>query len=327
LSQDLFTDLTLSFKDIDLTPMTPYSGTYLGYVIDKGKLNLDLNYQIEHQKISAKNKVMIDQFTFGDTVESDKATSLPVALAIALLKDNNDEIHLDIPVSGDMNDPNFSIGGIIFTVLKNLLVKAATSPFALLGAMLGGDEESTGISFIPGTTTIDAEQLTKLESLAEMLVKRPALTLEISGFADKEQDPEGYRQKQLQQLLADAKWQKLEEDGVAPATKETIAISDEEYADTLLTVYKEAEFPRPRNFVGMLKKLPVPEMQKLLLANIMAGEEQLADLAKGRAMSVRDALTAVNEEIKPRLFLKKTDIYQPPEDGPASRVEFNISAK
>ena len=327
LSQDLFTDLTFSFKDIDLTPMTPYSGTYLGYVIDKGKLNLDLNYQIEHRKIKATNKVMLDQFTLGDTVASDKATSLPVPLAVALLKDNDGEIHLDIPVSGDMDDPNFSIGSAFFIVLKNLLVKAATAPFSLLEAMLGGEEDFTSVSFPPGTTTIDAEQLTKLESLAEMLAKRPALTLEISGFADKEQDPEDYRQQQLKNLLVDAKWRKLVEDGAAPATKEAVVVSDEEYEDTLLTVYKEAEFPRPRNVVGMLKKLPVEEMQKLLLTNIMAGDEQLEELAKDRAMSVREALVAINKDIKPRLFLTKPDIYQPAKDGPASRVEFNISTK
>ncbi len=327
LSRDLFTDLTLSFKDIDLTPMTPYSGTYLGYVIDKGKLNLDLNYQIEHQKITAKNKVMIDQFTFGDTVESDQATSLPVAFAIALLKDSNDEIHLDIPISGDLNDPSFSVGGVIFTVLKNLLVKAATSPFALLGSMLGGDEDFTGISFPSGIVLVDEEQLGKLEGLAEMLAKRPALTLEISGFADKELDPEGYRQDQLRQMLVAAKWRDLEEDGSAPASKEEIVISDEEYHDILLTVYKEAEFPRPRNFVRMLEKLPDPEMEKLILANILVEEEQLQGLAKARAMAVRDALVAASEEIKPRLFLKKTDIYQLPKDGAASRVEFNISSK
>ncbi len=327
LSRDLFADLTLSFKDIDLTPMTPYSGTYLGYVIDKGKLHLDLNYHIEQQKIRAKNKVMIDQFTFGDTVESDKATSLPVAFAIALLKDGNDEIHLDIPVSGDLNDPDFSIGGVIFTVLKNLLVKAATSPFALLGSMLGGDEDFTGISFANGITVIDAEQLTKLEGLAEMLAKRPALTLEISGFVDKERDPEGYRQDQLRQLLVATKWRELVENGTAPTTESDIVIGAEEYPNILLTAYKEAEFPRPRNFIGILKKLPKPEMEKLLLANILAGEEQIQELAKGRAMAVRDALVAANEEIKPRLFLKKTDIYQAPKDGSASRVEFNISSK
>ncbi|MCK5914264.1 MAG: DUF748 domain-containing protein, partial [Desulfuromusa sp.] len=327
LSRDLFADLTLSFNDIDLTHMTPYSGTYLGYVIDKGKLYLDLNYHIEHQQIRAKNKVLIDQFTFGDTVESDLATSLPVAFAVALLKDSNDEIHLDIPVTGDLSDPKFSVGSVVLTVLKNLLVKAATSPFSLLTSMLGGDEDFTGINFVSGMAKINPEQLQQLEALAEMLVKRPALTLEISGFADKEKDPEAYRQEQFRQLLVDAKWRELKEDGVAPATKEEIVISDEEYHDVLLTVYRDADFPRPRNFVRMLKKLPDPEMEKLLLTNIPAGEEQILALAKARAMAVRDALVAVNEEIKPRLFLKKTDIYQPPKEGIASRVEFNISSK
>ncbi len=327
LSRDLFADLTLSFKDIDLTPMTPYSGTYLGYVIDKGKLNLDLSYLIEHQKISAKNQIMIDQFTFGETVKSDQATSLPVAFAVALLKDSNDEIHLDIPISGDLSDPDFSLGGAIFTVLKNLLVKAATSPFSLLASMLGGDEDFSGIMFASGLATIDAEQLTKLETLAEMLAKRPALTLEISAFADKEQDPEAYRQEQLRQMLVDAKWRDLEEAGKPPTTKEEVVVSAEEYPDILLTVYKKANFPRPKNFIGILKKLPPEEMEKLLLANILAEEEQMAELAKSRAMAVRDALVTVNEEIKPRLFLKKEDIYQSPKEGPASRVEFNISSK
>ncbi|MEA3544418.1 MAG: DUF748 domain-containing protein, partial [Thermodesulfobacteriota bacterium] len=327
LSRDLFADLTLSFKEIDLTPMTPYSGTYLGYVIDKGKLHLDLNYHIEQQQIQAKNRVMIDQLTLGDTVASNKATSLPVAFAIALLQDNNGEIHLDIPISGDLNDPDFSVGGIIFTVLKNLLVKAATSPFSLLTSMLGGDEDFSNISFASGLTTIDTAQLVKLESLAEMLAKRPALTLEISGFSDKEQDPGGYRKVRLQQMLVAAKLWKMEEDDATVTEKAGMVIDNEEYPDILLTVYKEAEFPRPRNTIGVLKKLPATEMEKLLLANIMVDEKQLQELAKTRAMTVRDALVTTNETIKSRLFLKKTDIYQPPKNGAASRVEFNISSR
>ncbi len=326
LSQDLFADLTLSFKDIDLTPMTPYSGTFLGYVIDTGKLHLDLNYSIKEQQINATNKVMIDQFVFGETVESDKATSLPVAFAIDLLKDSNDEIHLDIPVSGDMSDPEFSIGGVILTVLKNLLVKAATSPFSLLTSALGGSEDFTSITFNAGETILAEEQAIKLEELAKMLTKRPGLILEISGFADKEQDPEGYRRKQLEQRLLAVKQRQAEGTGTSP-TEQVIAISEEEYPETLLSVYKEAEFPRPRNFVGILKKIPVSEMKKLLLANIRVEEEQLQQLAKERAMAVRDTLVLSNEEIKPRLFLKKADIYQPPKNAPASRVEFNISSK
>jgi len=327
LSKDLFADLTLSFKNIDLTPLTPYSGTYVGYAIDKGKLYLDLHYSIEHRKITATNKVMIDQLTFGDTIESDQATSLPVTFAVALLQDTNNEIHLDIPVYGDLDDPDFSVGGVVLTVIKNLLVKAATSPFSLIGSMMGGDENFSEITFTKGLATIDPEQLKKLETLANILAKRPALTLEISGFVDRDNDPEAYRKEQLRQMLVDAKWRQLKSDGEAPDSKSKVTISDEEYPDILWTVYKEAEFPRPRNFIGMLKKLPPEEQEKLLLSQIKMEEEQLEGLAKARARAVRKALIATDETIKSRLFLKKTDIYKAPEKGPASRVEFNISSK
>ena len=328
LSKDLYANLTISFKDIDLTPMTPYSGTYLGYVIDKGKLYLDLSYHIEKRKINADNKVMIDQFTLGDSVKSDKATSLPVSLAIALLKDSNDEIHLDVPVYGDLDDPNFSVAGVIFTVVKNILVKAATSPFALLSSMLGsGNEDFTSIDFADGLATIDQEQLKKLQTLADMLAKRPALTLEISAFADREKDLEGYRKEQLHKMLIAAKVRQLEDQGIKTDANAEPVISGEEYPDLILTVYKAAEFPRPRNFVGLLKELPVAEMEKLLLTHILAGDEQMAELAKARALAVRNALAQANETIAPRLFLMQPDIYQPPKKGPASRVEFNIRAK
>lgn len=328
LSKDLYADLIVQFKDIDLTPMTPYSGTYLGYVIDKGKLYLDLNYHVEHRKIKADNRIMIDQFTFGGMVESDKSTSLPVGLAISLLKDRNGEIYLDVPISGDMNDPAFSIMGTLFTVLKNLLVKAATSPLSLLGSMLDGEgDDFSSLSFASGSARLNEKQQETLGKLADMLAKRPSLVLEISAFADSANDPEGYRQDRLRQLLSDAKWRKLKDDGQTTQNRAGESVSEEEYSEYLLNVYEEAEFPRPRNFIGMLKKLPDEEMAKLLLANIRAGDEQLHALSQARAQVVRDTLLASDEEIKPRVFLKTVDIFQPPEKGVASRVEFAISSK
>ncbi|MDT8421754.1 MAG: DUF748 domain-containing protein [Desulfuromonadales bacterium] len=327
LSRDLFTDLTIRFEDIDLAPLTPYSGTYLGYAIDKGKLYLDLNYHIEHQKIDADNRILIDQFTFGEEIESEQATSLPVGLAIALLKDQNGEIHLDVPISGDLNDPSFSVAGTIFTVLKNLLVKAATSPFSLLASMLGGAEDFTSVAFAEGLSRISEEDQQSLSKLAEMLSKRPALTLEISAFVDKDRDPEGYRLEQLRQMLIATKRQEMESSGQPLPPPEEVEIGAEEYPEMLTTVYKNAEFPRPRNFIGMLQKLPVEEMEKLLLANIIVGDEQLAELAKQRAQKVRDFLVAENESIKPQIFLKPTDIYQAPKEGAAGRAEFSIASK
>nr|WP_320116646.1 DUF748 domain-containing protein [uncultured Desulfuromonas sp.] len=327
LSQDLFADLTISFKDIDLSPMTPYSGTYLGYAIDKGKLYLDLNYNIEHQQIEADNKVMIDQFTFGDTIDSEQATSLPVAFAISLLKDRNDEIHLDIPISGNLNDPDFSLASTIFTVLRNLLVKAATSPFALLSSLIPEGEDVSSISFTLGCSNISADQTHVLDSLAEVLTKRPSLILEISPYADQNNDPEAYRRQQLTEMLQAVKWDDMNDKQRQDMTVGEVQITDEEYPDVLKQVYKDAEFPRPRNVLGFLKSLPPEEMEKLLLANIRAGDEEMAALAKARAMAVRDGILAINPELKPRLFLMTTEIYAEPETGPASRVEFGINAK
>ncbi len=136
LRDDLFVDLIISFKDIELSPATPYSGTYLGYQIDKGKLFLDLKYHIENKQLQASNKVFVDQFTFGNAVASDKATKLPVRLGIALLKDRNGQINLDLPVSGRTDDPKFSIWGVVWQSCEPVC-QAATAPFALLSSMMG----------------------------------------------------------------------------------------------------------------------------------------------------------------------------------------------
>ncbi len=327
LRENFFTDLSIKFKDIDLVPMTPYSGTYLGYAIDKGKLYLDLSYRIENNYITAQNRVMIDQFTFGETVKSEKATSLPVSLAVALLKDRSGEIHLDVPVSGDLKDPSFSVIGTVFGVLKNLLVKAATAPFALLGSMLGGGEEFSSVTFVPGSAEISHEQQQKLVELADMLVERPALTLELSGYVDREREPEAYRQLQLQQMVRRQKIDELQEEGEEVQKPTEITVPEEEYPEYLTMVYEEAEFPRPRNALGMLKNLPPEEMEKLLLANIRAGDEQMQGLATARVHAVRDTLYAANEEIKQQIFLKNVDVFDPPGDAVPSRVEFGISAK
>jgi len=327
LSNDLFADLTISFKDIDLFPLTPYSGTYLGYAIDKGKLYLDLSYHIDHQEIQADNRVLIDQFTFGETIDSEEATALPVAMAVSLLKDRNEEIHLDIPISGNLNDPDFSLAGTILSVLRNLLIKAATSPFALLSSMVGGGEDVSSLSFALGSAEITPDQAQKLVGLAKILGDRPSLILEIGAFVDKGADPEAYRHQQLTRMIQALKWRELDDAERRATALQQLVIGKEEYPKLLKGVYKEAEFPRPRNIFGLLKSLPPEEMEKLLLANIRAGDEELAALAKARAMRVRDGLVSLNEELKPRLFLINTDIYATPENGPASRVEFGISAK
>ena len=166
---------------MDLSPLTPYSGRYLGYVIEKGKLALNLHYLIEKKKLDSQNKIFLDQFTLGSQVDSPDATKLPVRLAIALLKNRRGEIDLDIPVSGQIDDPKFSIGRIIIKILLNLLVKAATSPFALLGALFGSGEELSYVEFDHGLANLNEAGVKKIDTLIKALHDRPSLKIDIEG--------------------------------------------------------------------------------------------------------------------------------------------------
>ena len=197
LREDLFVDLKLSFSDIDLSPMSPYSETYLGYILKQGKLFLDLQYHIENKELTSQNRIRIDQFTFGDEVKSEQATSLPVKLGLALLKDRNGEIILDVPVLGRIDDPRFNIWGIVWQVIKNLLVKAVTSPFTLLSSLFGGGSDLSVVGFEPGTHTLLPPEEQKLESLAKGLIDRPELKMSLSAYVDPEKDAEAYRNELL----------------------------------------------------------------------------------------------------------------------------------
>lgn len=331
LRDDLFVDLKISFLDIDLSPVTPYSGTYLGYTVDKGKLFLDLKYLIDKKQLSSENRVFIDQFTFGKKVESAKATKLPVNLAIALLKDRKGEIHLDLPVTGRTDDPKFSIWGLIGQVLKNLLVKAATSPFALLSSLTGSGQDFSVVRFAAGSTKLPAEEEQKLGQLAKALADRPGLKVEIKGFVDKEKDPEGYRQELLGRKLRNEKFLYLvkEQQAKDGENAETVQVQAGEYSKFLKAAYKKEKFPKPRNAIGLIKDLPDNEMQKLIIANTAVGENELQSLARERAVSVMNYLIAKGGLPSERLFQKNDDIHKAPEKETSgrSRVEFNAIAQ
>ncbi|MBU5614204.1 DUF748 domain-containing protein [Geomonas azotofigens] len=331
LRDDLFVDLKISFRDIELSPVTPYSGTYLGYAIDKGKLFLDLKYLIERKQLTSENKVFIDQFTFGKKVESSQATSLPVRLAVALLKDRNGEIHLDLPVTGRTDDPQFSIWGLIGQVLKNLLVKAATSPFALLSSLGGGGQDFSVINFQPGSSELPADEEKKLTQLAKVVADRPGLKLEIKGFVDKGKDPEGYRQELLTHKVKNEKFLQLvkEQRTKEGDSSENVQLSAEEYSKFLKAVYKKEKFPKPRNALGMVKDLPDNEMKKLIVANTVVGENELQSLARERSAAVIKYLVAKGGLPPEKLFQASDNIYKAPEKDTASRsrVEFNAIAR
>jgi len=185
--------------------MTPYSGTYLGYAVDRGKLFLESRYRIVNRKLDSENSVFIDQLDLGRRIESDKATNLPVRLAVALLKDRKGEIRLELPVMGQTDDPQFSLWRVALKALKNLVLKAASSPFALIRSMFGSKEDPSSVTFAPGSAALSPSEREKLLKLAAVLNDRPALQLKVAGFVDRGRDGEGYRNEQQMRSLAVAR--------------------------------------------------------------------------------------------------------------------------
>lgn len=326
LRGDLYVDLKVDFKDIDLSPLTPYSGRYAGYTIQKGKLTLGLKYLIVRKKLEATNSVFLDQFTFGDRVESPDATKLPVRLAIALLKDRKGEIRLDLPLSGSLDDPKFSLGRVILKVIVNILVKAATSPFALLGAIFGGGEELSYLEFEYGRSDLDDAGRRKLSTLEKALYDRPALKLEVAGHVDPAKDKETLRQSAFERKVKSQKLAELVEKGAPAVSLDNVVVAPAEYPKYLALAYKREKFPKPRNFLGIAKDLPVPEMEKLMLAHIQVTEDDLRLLARRRAQAVKDVLLSSRRVEPERIFLLEPKSLSPEkkEKMRDSRVDFVI---
>ena len=314
-----YLDLQADVKGIEMTSFSSYSGKYAGYAIDKGKLSLFVKYKIENDLLAAENRLFIDQLTFGEAVESQDATKLPVTLAVSLLKNRNGEIDLNLPISGSLNDPEFSVGGLIVKVVVNLFVKAVTSPFSLLGSMFGGGEELSNVAFAAGVARIDADAQKRLEAIAKAMLERPEIKLEIEGFVDADKDREGLKQARMTQKVRALKREELTRKGIETGSLDAIEVSDKEYPALLERVYRDEKFPKPRNMIGLVKTLPVEEMEKLILANSTVGDDDLRELGDLRAGTVRDWL--VGREIDAeRVFVLPTRFESGAKDGDSKDV-------
>jgi hypothetical protein len=239
-------EIKITVKDVDLTPASPYSGKFAGYRIAKGKLNLALAYHLQGRNLKSENLITLDQFTFGEKVDSPDATKLPVRLGVAILKDRNGKITLDVPVEGSLDDPKFKLNKVIVMAIENILVKIVTSPFAVLGALLGGKgEELNYQEFAPGSFELQAAGTNKLDSLVKGLYERPGLQLEISGSIDPNADRDGVRLMALEKQLRMAKWQSLRKSERTTTTPEQIALAPDERTKFLQKLYDEASTKEP----------------------------------------------------------------------------------
>jgi hypothetical protein len=307
--------------------MTPYSVKYAGYPIVKGKLSMDVKYKVEDQKLVASNHLFLDQLTFGDKVESPTATKLPVLLAVSLLKNTRGEIDVNLPISGSLNDPKFSMGGIIVQVIVNLLTKIVTAPFTVLSAAFGGGEELGYIEFAPGRSTLAPEQLKRLDTLAKALNDRPALRLDIIGRVDPAADTDGVKRTKYDAKLQAVKVRQTVRAGGESIDPTKITISEAERPALIATVYADEKIPdKPRNAIGLAKTIPAPEMEQLILANLAAAPEDLRALANQRASAVRNHLENQGKINRERLFLVEPKLTSEgiQDKGAKTRVDFSL---
>lgn len=324
LRGDLFLDIKADVRGMELAPLSAYSGKYVGYGIEKGKLSFEAGYRVDDRKLTAENRLILEQLTFGDKVDSPDATTLPVRFAVALLADRNGVIDINLPVAGSLDDPRFSIGAIIFKLIGNTIAKAVTQPFAMLGALFGGGAELSTMAFDPGRATIPAAGEEKLRSLAKALTERPGLKLDIGGRADPEADSEGLKHVVLERKVRQLKLRDLRARGVT-VEPGSVTVSPEEYPGLLRRAYRDETFPKPRNMLGLPKDLPAGEMEKLMMAHAEVDEDDLLALGNRRAQAVKNWLQTNGQVAAERMFITAAKVSGAKEAGTAaSRVDFSL---
>jgi hypothetical protein len=324
LAKPLALDIKGQVRDLELPPLSPYAVKYAGYGITRGKLSMDVQYTVQPDgQLTAANKLVLHQLTFGDKVEG-AANSLPVKLATALLADRNGVIDLNLPISGSLNDPQFKLGSVVFTLITNLIGKAVTAPFSLLANVLGGDGAAlSNVGFESGSSALNEQARVGLDKVAKALVERPALALTISGTASLDAERDALKRQRLGALLQAEKRRRVGLNGGEAA--QVAPVDATEYPALLKAVYRRADMVKPRNAVGLSKDISPADMEALLMANMVVNSDAANALAQQRSVVVRDYLVSQQVPAE-RLFLGAAKIA-PSDSSWKPQAELNLSAQ
>jgi len=309
----LHTDIGMSFQNMELTIFNPYSGKFAGYNISKGKLSTDLHYKVDDRKLDAQHHIVIDQLEFGDKTASKDAVSLPVKLAISLLKDRNGVIDLNLPVTGTLDDPKFKLSGVIWKVFVNILEKAVTAPFALLGSLFGGGPDIQFIDFQPGVETLDSAGADKVKAVEKALVERPQLKIEVPLGVVPDLDKPALIAERLKAEIGAAQTAKGKVSNAGPVPFEQLDPSLQ--VDVLARLYAkdlgaEPKFPET---IAALKSKPdiaaakVEFLRGAIRDHIQVGDGELQTLGQQRALAVQRVLLADPQVAAERVFLVAND--------------------
>lgn len=321
----LLTDTNLLFKNIAVKNFTPYSGKFVGREINSGKLNLDLKYNIKKSDLKAENSVIIDKIKFGNKVESPDAANLPLELAIALLEDSDGVIDINLPVTGNVDDPQFSIAPIVWKAFFNLIMKAITSPFSLLGAMLGVDEEQMkSLEFEFGKSEILASEKETLDNIAKILAKKPKLAIKIKPVYDPTKDKVALQDIKFEQFLI----------------KEMDKIPEgDDYKEALEDIYEDIDGVKDLDDIekSYTKKdkngkkvfdndAYVEYLRKFLSSRQTVTEEELKQMAKTRVENIKKYLLVEKKVPKEAVIIEKIS-KQEKTDTKWAVFELGVDAK
>ena len=312
-------DIATSFKRVELTTLTPYSGKFAGYRIRKGRLNLDLHYMISNGQLKAENKLVVEQLQLGEKVDSPDAVDLPIKLAIALLKDTEGKISIELPISGDLNNPQFSVMPIIWQTVRNLVLRAAQAPFKFIGGLIsgGGAEDLGTVSFAPGSSELSPEAQKALTTLAQALKERPALRLEIEGTAAQSSDGPHIAQDRLEREYQYNFYKILQRRGdKVPAQASLLKVPEDEKAALLEGIYRtRLKQQPPAEWADLSRDERSAKMSAALIDFWSKSEVLLRQLGQDRASSIKDFLVDKGQLADDRVYFIDATLGEAESDG------------
>jgi len=321
LGPKLYTDIAMNFRNMELTVFNPYSGKFAGYNISKGKLTTELHYKVDGRKLDAQHHIVVEQLEFGEKTASKDAVSLPVKLAVSLLKDRNGVIDLNLPVTGSLDDPQFRLAPIIWKVFVNILEKAVTAPFALLGSLFGGGPDIQFIDFQPGVSALDPAALDKARAVAKALIERPQLKIEVPIAVVPDLDrPALVAARFTAELGAAQSVKGGSKKAAAAGTPPSYDDLDPSIKLELLTRLYAKDFgaePKFPDAVTGIKSKPdiapakIDFLEKSIREHIQVGEGDLQTLGQDRAKALQQVLLADTQVSPDRVFLVGNDMAKP----------------
>ena len=312
-------DIATSFKRVELTTLTPYSGKFAGFRIRKGRLNLDLHYLITNGQLKAENKVVVEQLQLGEKVDSPDAVDLPIRLAVALLKDTDGKISIELPVSGDLNNPQFSVMPIVWQTLRNLVLRAAQAPFKFIGGLVtgGGAEDLGNVSFAPGSSELTADAQGALDKLAAALRERPALRLEIEGTSAQSSDGPLIAGQRLEREYQSTYYKMLQRRGdKVPAQASMLQVPEDDKPAMLEGIYRtRLKQQPPGEWEQLDSKERTGKMRDAVLKTWAESSVLLRQLGQERASSIKDYLVDKDRLEDDRVYFIDAVLGQAESDG------------